>query len=79
MQWMCVNASTPVATHCHFLKAKTVAVIPLGNNEVAFSLAVVPFAAWGGDLHLVGTAAGTCHSPFLYLSSCADDCVDENR
>ena len=62
-----------------FLKAKTVAVIPLENNEVAFSLAVVPFTAWGGDRHLVlGMAAGTSQSPFLYLSSCVDDCVDGN-
>lgn len=45
-------------------QAKTVALIPLEGNEAAFSLAVVPFAARGGELHLVvGTAADTFVSP----------------
>lgn len=40
------------------------AVIPLDGNEAAFSLAVVPFSARGGELHLVvGTAADTFVSP----------------
>lgn len=40
------------------------AFLPLDNNEAAFSLAVVPFAAKGGELHLVvGTAADTLLSP----------------
>ena len=45
-------------------QAKTVALIPLEGNEAAFSLAIVPFSARGGDLHLVvGTAADTFLSP----------------
>ncbi|KAF7971621.1 hypothetical protein HWV62_20728 [Athelia sp. TMB] len=45
-------------------EARTLATIPLDNNEAAFSLAVVPFAAKGGELHLVvGTAADTLLSP----------------
>jgi splicing factor 3B subunit 3 len=36
----------------------------LDGNEAAFSLAVVPFSARGGELHLVvGTAADTFISP----------------
>jgi splicing factor 3B subunit 3 len=39
-------------------------LIPLDGNEAAFSLAVVPFSARGGELHLVvGTAADTFISP----------------
>jgi splicing factor 3B subunit 3 len=39
-------------------------VIPLEDNEAAFSLAIVPFSARGGELHLVvGTAADTFISP----------------
>ena len=46
------------------IEAKTIAVIPLEDNEAAFSLAVVPFSARGGELHLVvGTAADTLISP----------------
>ena len=46
------------------IEAKTVAVIPLEDNEAAFSLAVVPFSAQGSELHLVvGTAADTLLSP----------------
>ena len=46
------------------IEAKTVAVVPLEDNEAAFSLAVVPFSARGGELHLVvGTAADTLLSP----------------
>ncbi|KAL1695035.1 CPSF A subunit region-domain-containing protein [Schizophyllum commune] len=42
----------------------TVAVIPLDNNEAAFSIAVVPFSARNGELFLVvGTAANTRVSP----------------
>ncbi len=46
------------------IQGKTVNVIPLDNNEAAFSLAIVSFAARGGELHLVvGTAADTHVSP----------------
>ena len=46
------------------IEAETVAVIPLEDNEAAFSLAVVPFSARGGELHLVvGTAADTLLTP----------------
>ncbi|PFH52598.1 hypothetical protein AMATHDRAFT_1998 [Amanita thiersii Skay4041] len=46
------------------VEAKTVYVLPLDNNEAAFSLAIVPFSAKGGELHLVvGTAADTFVSP----------------
>ncbi|KAK0505095.1 CPSF A subunit region-domain-containing protein [Armillaria luteobubalina] len=46
------------------IEAKTVAVVHLDNNEAAFSLAIVPFSARSGDLHLVvGTAADTIVSP----------------
>ncbi|KAK0448811.1 mono-functional DNA-alkylating methyl methanesulfonate N-term-domain-containing protein [Armillaria borealis] len=53
----CIRIVDPV-------EAKTVAVIQLDNNEAAFSLAIVPFSARSGDLHLVvGTAADTIVSP----------------
>ncbi|KAK7053156.1 pre-mRNA-splicing factor rse1 [Paramarasmius palmivorus] len=46
------------------IEAKTVAYVSLDSNEAAFSLAVVPFSARGGELHLVvGTAADTLVSP----------------
>lgn len=46
------------------LQSKTVTLIHLDNNEAAFSLAVVPFAARGGELHLVvGTASDTLVTP----------------
>nr|GAT58591.1 predicted protein [Mycena chlorophos] len=46
------------------IKAETVSCITLDNNEAAFSIAIVPFAARGGELHLVvGTAADTIVSP----------------
>lgn len=46
------------------LQAKTVAVVHLDSNESAFSLAIVPFSARDGELHLVvGTAADTRVSP----------------
>lgn len=46
------------------LQSKTVTLIHLDNNEAAFSLAVVPFAARGGELHLVvGTASDTLLAP----------------
>ncbi|KAF9448327.1 hypothetical protein P691DRAFT_775506 [Macrolepiota fuliginosa MF-IS2] len=54
------------------VEGKTVSLYPLDGNESAFSIAVVPFAAKGNELHLVvGTAAGTrlaprtCSSGFL--------------
>lgn len=53
----CIRIIDPV-------EAKTVAVIPMDGNEAAFSLAVVPFSARNGELHLVvGTAADTIVSP----------------
>ncbi|KAF8134537.1 CPSF A subunit region-domain-containing protein [Boletus edulis] len=62
------------------VEAKTVALIHLDNNEAAFSLAVVPFAARGGELHLVvGTASDTflaprsCTSGFLRTYRFVDD------
>lgn len=46
------------------LQSKTVALIHLDNNEAAFSLAIVPFAARGGELHLVvATASDTFVAP----------------
>ncbi|KAF8893537.1 CPSF A subunit region-domain-containing protein [Infundibulicybe gibba] len=46
------------------IEAKTVALIPMEDNEAAFSLAIVPFSARGGELHMVvGTAANTFISP----------------
>ena len=46
------------------IEAKTVAVVHLEDNEAAFSLAIVPFSARSGELHLVvGTAADTLLSP----------------
>lgn len=56
-----------VAGNLHLLQSKTVAVIPLDNNESAFSVAVVPFAARGGELHLV---VGTAQDTFLAPRSC---------
>ncbi|KAG7446535.1 uncharacterized protein BT62DRAFT_994128 [Guyanagaster necrorhizus] len=53
----CIRIVDPV-------EAKTVAVVQLDGNEAAFSLAIVPFSARGGELHLVvGTAADTIVSP----------------
>ncbi|KAI6106117.1 CPSF A subunit region-domain-containing protein [Pisolithus croceorrhizus] len=40
------------------VEAKTVGIVHLDNNEAAFCLAVVPFAARGGELHLVVGTAG---------------------
>lgn len=50
------------------LQSKTVALIHLDNNEAAFSLAVVPFAARGGELYLV---VGTASDTFLAPRSCS--------
>jgi splicing factor 3B subunit 3 len=57
-----------------------VAMIPLDNNESAFSLAIVPFSARGGELHLVvGTAANalvsprSCSSGYLRTYTFTDD------
>ncbi|KAL9708619.1 pre-mRNA-splicing factor rse1 [Leucoagaricus gongylophorus] len=54
------------------VEGKTVTLFPLDNNESAFSIAMVPFAARNNELHLVvGTAADTrvaprmCSSGFL--------------
>jgi splicing factor 3B subunit 3 len=61
----CIRIVDPV-------EARTVALFPLDNNESAFSVAVVPFAARNNELHLVvGTAQDTklvpktCTSGFL--------------
>ncbi|OBZ70629.1 Pre-mRNA-splicing factor RSE1 [Grifola frondosa] len=56
----CIRIINPV-------EAKTVNVIPLDHNEAAFSIAVVPFAARGGELHLV---VGTAQDTFLSPRSC---------
>ncbi len=54
--------------------------IALDNNEAAFSIAIVPFAAKGGDYHLVvGTASTTylaprsCTSGYLRTYEFSDD------
>ncbi|GJE94388.1 DDB1 family protein [Phanerochaete sordida] len=47
--------------------AQTVTFIPLDNNESAFSIAIVPFAARGGELTLV---VGTAQDTFLAPRSC---------
>jgi splicing factor 3B subunit 3 len=69
----CIRIVDPVA-------ARTVRVIPLDNNEAAFSLAIVPFAARGNELHLVvGTAQDTtllpkkCTSGFLRTYAFTED------
>ena len=42
----------------------TIAVVPIDGNEGVFSVAVVPFSARNGELHLVvGTASDTTVSP----------------
>jgi splicing factor 3B subunit 3 len=46
---------------------KTVFVLPMDNNEAAFSLALVPFIARGGEMHLV---VGTAKDTFLAPRSC---------
>lgn len=46
------------------VESRTLSVVHLDANEAAFSIAVVPFAARNGELHLVvGTAADTHISP----------------
>jgi splicing factor 3B subunit 3 len=53
----CIRIIDPV-------EPRTVAMIPIDNNESAFSIAVVHFAARGGEPHLVvGTAQDTIVSP----------------
>ncbi|KAF7321883.1 CPSF-A domain-containing protein [Mycena kentingensis (nom. inval.)] len=53
----CIRIIDPV-------QATTVACIPLDNNEAAFSIAILPFAARNNELHLVvGTATDTIVSP----------------
>ena len=58
----------------------TVAVVPIDGNEGVFSVAVVPFSARNGELHLVvGTAADTtiaprtCSSGYLRTYKFVDD------
>jgi len=69
----CIRIIDPV-------ESKTLSVINLEENEAAFSLAIVPFSARGGELHLVvGTAADThiaprsCSSGFLRTYKFIDD------
>ncbi|KAG8214047.1 CPSF A subunit region-domain-containing protein [Butyriboletus roseoflavus] len=50
------------------VESKTVSLIHLDNNEAAFSLAVVPFATRGGELHLI---VGTASNTFLAPRSCS--------
>lgn len=58
---LCLNNANNSNSRC---QAQTVALISLDGNEAAFSLAIVPFSARGGELHLVvGTAADTLVSP----------------
>ena len=53
----CIRIIDPV-------QATTVGVVELDNNEAAFSIAVVPFSAKGGEPHLVvGTGQDTLLSP----------------
>ncbi|CAL1706734.1 unnamed protein product [Somion occarium] len=49
------------------VEGKTVNVLHLDNNEAAFSIAVVPFAARNNELHLV---VGTAQDTFLAPRSC---------
>ena len=49
------------------LQGKTVNFVPIDNNESAFSVAVVPFAARNGEMHLV---VGTAQDTFLAPRSC---------
>ena len=48
-------------------QAQTINFVPLDNNESAFSIAVVPFSARGGELTLV---VGTAQDTFLAPRSC---------
>ena len=53
----CIRILDPV-------EGKTLAQVHLDNNEAAFSIAIVPFAAKNNELHLVvGTAANTFIAP----------------
>ncbi|KAA1471787.1 hypothetical protein DENSPDRAFT_837869 [Dentipellis sp. KUC8613] len=56
----CIRIIDPV-------EGKTVSVVHLDNNEAAFSLAIVPFAARNNELHLV---VGTAQDTFLSPRSC---------
>ncbi|KAF9652978.1 hypothetical protein BDM02DRAFT_3160528 [Thelephora ganbajun] len=56
----CIRIIDPV-------QATTVGVLKLDNNEAAFSIAVVPFSAKGGESHLV---VGTAQDTFLSPRSC---------
>jgi splicing factor 3B subunit 3 len=56
----CIRIIDPV-------QAATVGLVKLDNNEAAFSIAVVPFSAKGGEPHLV---VGTGQDTFLSPRSC---------
>ncbi|OSD06959.1 hypothetical protein PYCCODRAFT_1474347 [Trametes coccinea BRFM310] len=56
----CIRIINPV-------DSSTVNVVHLDNNEAAFSVAIVPFAARGNELHLV---VGTAQDTFLAPRSC---------
>ncbi|KAF7796648.1 hypothetical protein EIP86_007831 [Pleurotus ostreatoroseus] len=58
------------------VNSKSVNFIPLDNNESAFSIAVVPFAARGGELHLV---IGTGQDTFLAPRSCTSGFIRTYR
>jgi len=69
-----LNYSDPVEVRAPFIQGiqpvqylprlQLLIVVELDNNEAAFSLAIAPFSAKGGELHLVvGTAADTLVSP----------------
>ena len=62
---------------------KTIKVVPLDNNEAAFSIAIVSFTARNGDLFLcVGTASSTflaprsCSSGYIRTYACINDGAD---
>ncbi|KAI9057487.1 hypothetical protein FKP32DRAFT_1615311 [Trametes sanguinea] len=59
----CIRIIDPVEA-CY---GRTVRVVELDNNEAAFSIAAVPFAACDNVLHLV---VGTAQDTFLSPSSC---------
>ncbi|EPT04569.1 hypothetical protein FOMPIDRAFT_95487 [Fomitopsis schrenkii] len=56
----CIRIINPV-------DAKTLNTVPLDENECAFSIAIVPFAVNGGELHLV---VGTAQDTFIAPRSC---------
>ena len=60
----------------HITQSETVNVIHLDNNEAAFSIAIVPFAAKNNELHLV---VGTAQDTFLAPRSCTSGFIRTYR